>query len=210
MHNQSQPLDFQIIESIRVLFSITKQLPPISSIYLLQVIQSEESTSQQNLADLLQMKPQSVSEHLKKMESAGLIVRTPSQKDRRVSMVSITDAGEKELEGAEDRMKAYTDAFLSGFSLEEKTVLDGLLKKMISANENKENKLTPAVHHKNKQQPHPPRVPDASLGLDMANHMICTCKGRRCIVSWDEKGNIEGHSCRIGLESAAEIMQRNQ
>lgn len=210
MPDFSQSVDFQIIENIRVLFSITKQLPPISSLYLLQLIQKEGCASQQALAELLQMKPQSVSEHLKKMEATGLIVRTPSEKDRRVYMVSITEAGEQELDGAEDRMKAYSDAFLSGFTTAEKETLDTLLKKMISANEDRKAKVTPAGRFKESQKTMPPRVPDAPLGLDMTQHMVCTCKGRRCIVSWDKDGNVEGYSCRIGLESATEMMQRDK
>ena len=210
MSGFSESVDFQIIENIRVLFSITKQLPPISSLYLLQMIQAEGPVSQNTLAELLRMKPQSVSEHLKKMEARGLIVRTPNEKDWRVQLISITETGEKELEGAEDRMKSYADAFLEGFADEEKEVLNTLLKKMVDTNEGRKTKVTPARRDKPVQEEPEPNVPEAPLGLDAAKNMVCTCKGRRCIVSWDENGTVEGYSCRIGLESAAEMMQRDK
>ncbi|MBQ9268670.1 MAG: MarR family transcriptional regulator [Oscillospiraceae bacterium] len=125
------PIDLQIIEQIRQLFSITKQLPPLSGMYILSEVAKREQVSQQHLAQALHMKPQSISEHLKKMEAKELIVRQPSTEDRRITLVSITDAGREDLKSSAERMHIYSDTFVSALAPAEKEQLNALLEKII-------------------------------------------------------------------------------
>jgi len=125
------PLDLQIIERIRKLFSITKQLPPISGMYILSEVAKEEQISQQQLAQSLHMKPQSISEHLKKMEARDLIVRKTSEEDRRITLVSITETGREDLVQSSERMHLYSDTFVSALDPSEKELLNQLLEKII-------------------------------------------------------------------------------
>lgn len=203
-------IDIEIIESIRRVFSITKQLPPISSMYLLKQISMADGSSQQDLAEAVRMKPQSVSEHLKKMETSGWIVRTPSKNDKRVSLVSITDEGRQRVEGSSDLFQTYSDAFLSDFDMSEKEELARLLRKMIDTNEGGRNHISPAPQTHKGSDAVRAGAPEAPKTLDTEKGMICTCKGRRCIITWDDSGKIDGYFCKIGYEGAVETMMRNQ
>ena len=49
--------------------------------------------SQKELSDLLDMRPQSLGELLGKLERNGYITRTPSERDQRVLIIRLTDAG---------------------------------------------------------------------------------------------------------------------
>ena len=196
-------IDIQIIENIRKVFSITKQLPPIASIHVLKKLLSLGSVSQQALADSLDMKPQSLSENIKKLEKNGFITRTASPADKRVLVVTITDKGIEEISNGEERIKVYCDAFLSEFDPSEKEILLGLLEKMILSNENRPNRLKEAAH------------PDGEHGLSHGHRhgkhehqIICSCSGRRCIVTWDDEGEIQGYGCKTGFEGAQELMHQ--
>lgn len=198
-------IDIDIIESIRRVFSITKQLPPISGLYLLQKVGAVEQISQQELAEQLRMKPQSVSEHLKKMEASGVITRKPSPMDKRVTLVRITDTGRQEIASSEARFRTHTEAFLSNFNDQEKAELARLLQKMIDTNEGKTPALTPRP-----QTHQTPAEADREASNETENRLICTCRGRRCVITWDDAGRIEGHFCRIGLEGARETIRQQQ
>jgi len=197
-------IDVQIIENIRKVFSITKQLPPIASFNVLNRLQAMGSVSQQTLADSLNMKPQSLSENIKKLEKNGFITRTPSEADKRVLMVSITDKGVEEIANGADRIRVYCDAFLSDFDQSEKEVFLRLLEKMIASNESRPNRL------RQSNRPYVDGEPGPVSGerrTESEQQMICSCRGRRCVVTWDDEGEIRGYGCMTGFEGAQEIME---
>ena len=157
------------------------------------------------MADSLNMKPQSLSENIKKLEKNGFITRTASEADKRVLVVTITEKGIEEIANGEARIKVYCDAFLSDFDQSEKEIFLRLLEKMISSNEERPNRIRHAQRGYNDGEPGP--VPGLRR-TESEQQMICSCKGRRCIVTWDDDGEIRGYGCKTGFEGAQEIMGR--
>jgi len=68
----------------------------------LSILADNEGASSRELAELLDIRPSSLTEMLTRLESEGLVIRTTDSEDRRVSRVSLTDKG-KELA---EKMKA--------------------------------------------------------------------------------------------------------
>ncbi len=59
----------------------------------LSILADNEGASSRELAELLDIRPSSLTEMLTKMESEGLVTRTADPSDRRVVRVSLTDKG---------------------------------------------------------------------------------------------------------------------
>ncbi len=70
---------------------------------ILSLLKIKNEISQKDLAAILDIRPQSLGELLAKLEKAGFIERTPSESDRRVMEIRLTEAGkaaaEEEPEG---------------------------------------------------------------------------------------------------------------
>ena len=62
---------------------------------VLSLLKMQPKISQKDLGYLLDMRNQSLGEILTKLEKAGYIERTPSDEDKRTSMISLTEAGVK-------------------------------------------------------------------------------------------------------------------
>lgn len=90
----------------------------------------ERLTSQAELTEHLGIQSGSASEVLSKMESAGLILRTESEADRRTVNLTLTPLGEENaLLALEEREKKKNDMF-SVLSQEEKAALLSILEKL--------------------------------------------------------------------------------
>ena len=88
------------------------------------------SINQKELAILLGIRQASLSDLLLKLEQKQLIKRCVSEKDRRVSLVSLTDSGKTEVKKIR-RARAKTHSeMLSGLTPEEKESLFTALQKM--------------------------------------------------------------------------------
>ncbi len=59
----------------------------------LEVLAENNNVSSRELAELLDIRPSSLTELLSRLESEGMVARTPDENDRRVSRVSLTDKG---------------------------------------------------------------------------------------------------------------------
>jgi len=68
----------------------------------LLVLAENDNVSSRELAELLDIRPSSLTELLSRLESEGLVCRAPDENDRRVSRVSLTDKGREQA----DKMKA--------------------------------------------------------------------------------------------------------
>ena len=97
---------------------------------ILKLLGETSGISQQTLMEILAIRPGSLSELLKKLESKGLILRTPDENDRRKNTLSLTDAGRQALKETEER----GDPFRM-LSEEEQGTLKTLLKKIIEGND---------------------------------------------------------------------------
>lgn len=97
---------------------------------VLAVLMMQDGTSQKDLAYLLGIRPQSLSEALAKLEESDMIERRHNENDRRVVNVYLTDAGrDRARKVAEDRKKSAADVF-SVLTDEEKDQLSAMLGKV--------------------------------------------------------------------------------
>lgn len=97
---------------------------------VLMVLSEKGTITQRELTEHLGIQPGSASEVIAKLEHAGLVVRTPSQADRRTADLSLTQAGQERAEEAKSqRVQRHIEMF-SALSSEEKEQLLALLEKI--------------------------------------------------------------------------------
>lgn len=97
---------------------------------ILIILKESETITQRDLTERLGIQPGSASEILSKLESAGLIVRTPNEVDRRTTDVRLTDKGSVlASEAVAQRQQRHEDMF-SCISEEEKQGLLSLLERV--------------------------------------------------------------------------------
>ncbi len=96
---------------------------------ILLALTDEDHQSQRQLATHLGMSPQSTSEFVAKLAKRNLVTLTKSTKDRRVNLVSLTDAGRQEIASAAQEVPP----FLQALSEAEQDQLAALLTKITNA-----------------------------------------------------------------------------
>lgn len=97
---------------------------------ILTILSKSETITQRDLTQRLGIQPGSASEILFKLESAGWILRTPNEADRRMTDISLTVSGrEQAKEVLEQHQKRHEEMF-SCLSEEEKRDLLSLLEKV--------------------------------------------------------------------------------
>lgn len=88
--------------------------------------------TQQKLTERLRIQPGSASEVLSKLENAGLIIRTPSETDRRTTDISLTEIGKQQAQDAAKQRQTRHIEMFSCLSKEEQETLLFLLEKLNS------------------------------------------------------------------------------
>lgn len=97
---------------------------------ILMILNESETITQRDLTERLGIQPGSASEILSKLESAGWILRTQNEADRRTTDISLTDSGrELAAEALAQRKKRHEEMF-SCLSEEEKQELLSLLERV--------------------------------------------------------------------------------
>lgn len=86
--------------------------------------------TQRELTGRMRIQPGSASEVIGKLESAGLIQRTPSHTDRRTADVQLTDLGRVRAEEAANQRKARHREMFSCLTDQEKTALLAIAEKL--------------------------------------------------------------------------------
>lgn len=104
--------------------------PPLARERILRLIGEWEPISQTALANHLTIRPQSLSEQLAKLENDGFILRSTDEKDKRVMLVSLTEAGRERRHEVETARAEHLSAFFSPLSQEERKQLFLLLQKL--------------------------------------------------------------------------------
>lgn len=99
---------------------------------VLAILKLQPEISQKDLAYLLGMRPQSLGELLAKLEKSGYITREPSEEDRRVMIVRLTDAGRAAAEGQTDA-QPVTAGLFDCLSEEEQDTLSGYLDRILDS-----------------------------------------------------------------------------
>ncbi|MBZ2200270.1 MAG: MarR family transcriptional regulator [Lentilactobacillus hilgardii] len=97
---------------------------------VLHVLAKEGSLIQSQLAEILDIRPSSLTELLSKLEDRGLINRTPDENDKRVTNVSLTDEGKKAIESDDSSSDDLINSIFDGLSDEEIDQLNGLFDKL--------------------------------------------------------------------------------
>lgn len=97
---------------------------------LLQLIADHDNITQSELAELLDVRPSSLSEMLSKLAKHDLIERKPDENDKRVTHVALTDAGRKRLSERQQANDDYLSGLFDGLTDEESTQLQQLLAKL--------------------------------------------------------------------------------
>lgn len=101
--------------------------------HILDLLQRENGLSQQQIANTLGIRPQSVSEAVTRLEARGLICKKLDEHDRRVTRIFITQEGIARRRELTELRSAHAQAFFAALTEEEKATLAGLLKKLEAA-----------------------------------------------------------------------------
>lgn len=104
---------------------------------ILAIIREHGTISQKALVSQLDMRPQSASEMIRKLEKKDYITREKSQEDRRVMNIHLTARGKIAAQQSDD----FQPVILDVLSHEEKEQFDHILTKLI-------NELEPQIKHK--------------------------------------------------------------
>lgn len=99
---------------------------------VLKLLSLQDGVAQKDLAAVLGIRSQSLAELLSKMEAKGLVSRAPNPRDKRTSIVSLTDEG-KAAAKAQNTAEEF-DPF-GALSDKERGSLAGILDTLISAAE---------------------------------------------------------------------------
>lgn len=97
---------------------------------ILIVLYESGSMTQRELTERIGVQPGSASEVIGKLESAGLILRTPNKEDRRTADIQLTDAGRMQAEEAVTQREIRHQEMFSCLSLDEKEMLLELIEKL--------------------------------------------------------------------------------
>lgn len=100
---------------------------------ILICLEKEEKISQCRLAELLEIRPQSLSELLGKLENDGLIERTRSEDDKREILVSLSSLGRAHVDSVKKERERYAAEFFSPLTEEEQEALCALMTKLAEA-----------------------------------------------------------------------------
>jgi len=98
---------------------------------ILAILKMQPEISQKDLSYLLDMRNQSLSELLTKLEKAGFITRTQSEIDRRVMNIKLTEEGKAAADQAEQQ-KEDTDQIFEVLSEDERKNLSDYLSRFIA------------------------------------------------------------------------------
>lgn len=136
-----------LMESIFRLFAVMRRGPKVSEgdssmqiggnpsaqIRILMMLTESDGISQRDMTTLLQLRPQSVSETLSKLENSGMVERRQNPNDKRISNVFLLPEGKKKAEEICCQMPDAAAMFLSPLSEEEKEQMLMMMNKLIGA-----------------------------------------------------------------------------
>ena len=97
---------------------------------LMNMLKENGELSQREIAEKLDIRPQSLSELLVKMESDGFISRRQDKDDKRVIVVALTEKGEEQLVVLRQANREHAEKLFSPLTEEEKDALIAILKKL--------------------------------------------------------------------------------
>ena len=102
---------------------------------LSKLVHQGDGISQAALAEKMNIRPQSLSEALSKMEERGWITRKPNPQDKRGTLVYLSDEGRAQEERLSEQRRRMADSLLSPLDEAEKVQLQQLLCKILDRDE---------------------------------------------------------------------------
>ena len=96
---------------------------------ILAYISDNDGLTQSELADLLDIRPQSLTRALSDLEDRGMVRRERSKTDRRIISLYITDKGTEAHEQIDEIRSRRAESLFSCYTEEEKEMLIGLLRR---------------------------------------------------------------------------------
>lgn len=96
---------------------------------LFQILENEP-VGQKDLAFLLDIRPSSLSELLKKLEDKGLVARTPDDRDKRNMIVTLTEQGKELVQQTTQGREALDETIFGALSEDERKQFSFLLGKL--------------------------------------------------------------------------------
>lgn len=131
-HYLAADMNSRLITNLRDLGHIMRMLyeGKASQRRILIILNETEKITQRDLTDRLGIQPGSASEILSKLESAGWILRTQNEGDRRTTDICLTDSGRELAEEASEQRKERHEEMFSCLSEEEKQQLLSLLERI--------------------------------------------------------------------------------
>ncbi|MBE6550947.1 MAG: winged helix-turn-helix transcriptional regulator [Ruminococcaceae bacterium] len=100
---------------------------------IINIIREHGEIPQTNLAQMLGIRPQSLSEAVMRLCEEGIVKKTRSEYDGRVTILSLTEYGLECSAKMQEGRLALAEEFMSPLSNEEKEELKALLTKLIEA-----------------------------------------------------------------------------
>ena len=100
---------------------------------MIKIIRERGEIPQTNLAQMLGIRPQSLSEAVIRLCDEGIVERKRSEYDRRITILSLTEYGLECSEKMEEGRIAWAEDFMSPLSDKEKESLRAILTKLIEA-----------------------------------------------------------------------------
>lgn len=97
---------------------------------VLAILEKEDGLIQSQLAEILDLRPSSLAELLKKMENSGDILRKEEEQDRRLKRVFLTDQGKGKIARVTGHGKGQSEDFFAGLTEEEKQQFAAYLEKI--------------------------------------------------------------------------------
>jgi len=99
---------------------------------IINILGKENGMIQSQLAEILDVRPSSLAEILKKMEADGDIRREADENDGRIKLVYLTDAGKEKIVESSESDDEFSDRFFAGLSADEKSSLSDYLEKIVA------------------------------------------------------------------------------
>jgi DNA-binding MarR family transcriptional regulator len=138
---------YNVTESLLRLVRVMRRRPAESghqsrgSRKLMRILAAHSGASSRELADMMDIRPSSLTEMLNKLEESGLVVRTRDEKDMRVVRVSISELGAEELKRHKEAKRQYIDILAEGLDVAEQKVFCELCDRLAERAEKQSGEL---------------------------------------------------------------------
>ena len=127
-HPKQESIDHLLVQVCRLHRSRAHALLEEIGLYrgqppMLRALWDQEGRTHSELAELLRVRPATITKMIQRMERAGFVQRRPDPDDERVSRVFLTEAGRSVREDVHEIWRTLEKETLVGFTPEEHPVL---------------------------------------------------------------------------------------